>query len=142
MSNSDSTVLSTVNAALYLSFSEHNSSALFPPLRTLAILSNLMAMAPPSPDTPLVTKVLTPIVEKLYSLLYFLDKRPTSDPAETTLCRNLVQSWMKISPETEVSHKLWSIVLGNGGRWILTDENLTLQWRQEYVHNLFSADLT
>ncbi|CAG7848566.1 SubName: Full=Uncharacterized protein {ECO:0000313/EMBL:CCA66523.1} [Serendipita indica DSM 11827] len=132
ISSSDPVVLSTISATLYSSFSEDSSSPSFPPLQTLVIVSNLVAMAPPSPDAPLTTKVLMPIIEKLYSLLYFLDKRLTSDPAETALCRSLVQSWMKISTETEVSQKLWSIVLGNGGRWIVAGENLTLQWQREF----------
>ncbi|KAG8819060.1 hypothetical protein FRC18_012206 [Serendipita sp. 400] len=110
--------------------SETNES--YSPMKSIGILSTFMATAPPSSNKPLATVLLTPIIERLYSLLYYLDTRAISDPTETALCKGLVHSWMKVTADQGVCDRLWSLVQRNGGEWVLsgTDE-LRLEWRKE-----------
>ncbi|KAG8805451.1 hypothetical protein FRC19_007871 [Serendipita sp. 401] len=110
--------------------SETNES--YSPMESIGILSTFLATAPPSSNKALATVLLTPIIERLYSLLYYLDTRAISDPTEIALCKGLVHSWMKVTADQDVCDRLWSIVQGNGGEWVLSGrDELRLEWRKE-----------
>jgi hypothetical protein len=100
------------------------------PLETIKILSRFLVTAPPTSDEPLIVKVLEPIVEKLYSLLYYLETNAISDPTETENCKGLLFSWLKVASAGSVSSRLWSVIEGKGGEWF-PDEELDLRWRRE-----------
>jgi hypothetical protein len=100
------------------------------PLETIKILSRFLVTAPPTSDEPLIVKVLEPIVEKLYSLLYYLETKAVSDPTETENCKGLLFSWLKVASAGSVSSRLWNVIEGKGGEWF-PDEELVLRWRRE-----------
>ncbi|KAG8857705.1 hypothetical protein FRB91_011020, partial [Serendipita sp. 411] len=129
------TILSSI---LFAAFEERDVShesktnESYSPMESIAMLSTFLATAPPSSNKPLATVLLTPIIERLYSLLYYLDTRAISDPTEIALCKGLVHSWMKVTADQDVCDRLWSIVQGNGGEWVLSGrDELRLEWRKE-----------
>ncbi|CAG8720460.1 5396_t:CDS:2, partial [Acaulospora colombiana] len=137
-------VTSIAASALYAGFEEKKDSttsketpAPYSPSDTITILSNFLATAPPLGDVPLASDLLNPIVEKLYSLLFYFENKAISDPTEISTCKGLLISWTKLAPATDVSDKLWSIVQGAGGEWKMDavgDEgDLKLSWRQEII---------
>jgi hypothetical protein len=121
---------------LYSGFQEHtpqvgnDGAGSYMPLETVKILSKFLVTAPPTSDEPLVVKVLEPIVEKLYSLLYYLETNAISDPTETESCKGLLFSWLKVASADSASSRLWNVIEGKGGEWF-PDEELVLRWRRE-----------
>jgi hypothetical protein len=109
---------------------EDNEVTSYTPLETTAILSKFLVMAPPTGDDPLIVKFLEPIVEQLYSLLYYLEMKAISDPTETESCKGLLLSWLKVTSAHAAALQLWNVIEGKGGEWF-TDEELVLRWRRE-----------
>ncbi|PVF99985.1 hypothetical protein CPB86DRAFT_702088 [Serendipita vermifera] len=137
-------VTSITTKALYSGFQEKKDPATdsetpspYSPSEAITILSNFLATAPPSGDVPLASDLLHPIVEKLYSLLFYFENKAMSDPTEVSTCRGLLLSWMKVALAADVSDKLWSIVQGAGGEWKMDavgeEGEMRLLWNQEVV---------
>jgi hypothetical protein len=126
---------STLFSRLYGAFaSDTNASPPYTPTQAMTIASTILTMAPPSADMPLALALLEPIIEKLYALLYYMESRVVSDPAEIAECKGLLQSWTKVATASMACDKLWNIFEGHGGEWIQAgngeSDELQLRWRR------------
>jgi hypothetical protein len=126
---------SALFSLLYGAFAlDTNANPPYTATQAMTIASTLLTMAPPSADMPLAATLLEPIIEKLYALLYYMESRVVSDPAEIARCKGLLQSWMKVATASTACDKLWNIVEGHGGEWAQArngeSDELQLHWRR------------
>ncbi|KIM25905.1 hypothetical protein M408DRAFT_25799 [Serendipita vermifera MAFF 305830] len=143
----DSTIFPILNVTLYAGFQEHTQERAksYMPLETIKMMSKFAVAAPPSGDEPAIVKVLGPIIEKLYTLLYHLETKAISDPTETEACKGLLLSWLKLASAEVATERLWNVIEGKGGEWFIGGDNeeLTLCWREQVVsQNLKLSDLS
>lgn len=122
-----------LNATLYEGFQLRSPppAKSYTPLETVNILSKFAVTAPPTVEEPVIIKLLEPIMEKLYALLYHLETRVISDPTEIETCKGLLLSWFKLAPADLATTVIWNVIEGKGGEWFLEErsEELTLCWR-------------
>lgn len=85
------------------------------PRQALETLISIIAHAGPSPT--LVSKLLSPVVTHLYSLLFHLDSIKTSDPSLRTGIRDILSAWARLAPLLETVDTLWHIIMGERVYW-------------------------
>lgn len=91
--------------------SKDSKTTLRPDVVINALLT-LLSNADPSP--PLISRLLSPIVPALYSLLYHFHNLKTSDPKLKESVHGMLLTWGKIVVTNEGLKTLWCIV--EGGR--------------------------
>lgn len=77
------------------------------PSTAISALGTLVANMDPHPAS--ISRLLSPIVSPLYSLLHHLDKIKTSDPGLRESLNSLLITWGKIVESSEGLDCLWSI---------------------------------
>lgn len=85
-------------------------------------LSRLLTAFPPTSGVPFVLQFVSPILGPLYSLVAYLDRTPTAEPAVRASARGLFDAWAKLVPTKEGVLLLWSVVDGGGGDWELVED--------------------
>ncbi len=84
--------------------------------RLLILLSNL------DPAPHVISRLLSPIVPALYSLLAFLEDVKTADPVVKEGLTNMLVTWGKIMNPEEGQQVLWRVLSGERGEWQLNPE--------------------
>lgn len=87
------------------------------PNDALSMLIILLANIDPSPR--LITKLLSPVVPALYSILAEVEKIKTADPELKESLKGMLRTWGRVSSREEGVETLLSIVDGEGGNWLV-----------------------
>ncbi|TFK75938.1 hypothetical protein BDN72DRAFT_891803 [Pluteus cervinus] len=84
--------------------------------RLLILLSNL------DPAPHVISRLLSPIVPALYSLLAFLESVKTANPILKEGLTNMLVTWGKVMNPEEGQQVLWRVLSGERGEWQLNPE--------------------
>ncbi|KAK2466187.1 hypothetical protein APHAL10511_001829 [Amanita phalloides] len=86
-----------------------------PPSTALSALITLITNMDPHPAS--ITRLISPIISELYSLLYHFDNIKTSDPELRESLRGLLMTWGKIVEKSEGLDRFWSIFQADEIHW-------------------------
>ncbi|KAF8627184.1 hypothetical protein AX15_004502 [Amanita polypyramis BW_CC] len=82
-------------------------SSVLDPSTAISVLTTLVANMDPHPAS--ISRLLSPIISELYSLLNHLDKVKTSDPGLRESLHGLLVTWGKIIEKAEGLDRIWAI---------------------------------
>lgn len=92
------------------------------PIRAaLFVMSKIVLNTDPSP--PFFSALFSVIAARLYTLVEYLQRSRTSDPADVRQARGLFVTWAKIVDLEEGREVIWSIIRGEGGDWEFGEES-------------------